>query len=230
MVKATWSRFRVKLRKSFFAGLMVLIPLYFTVYVLEVILSIGDRIVHLIPSPLRPPEDWMFPGAGLLLATVIAIVAGLIVRNVVGNFLYGYFNRLVERIPVVASLYGLFRQIAEVFLGGNHSAFKQVVLIEWPRKGMWTFAFVSAEATGVLRESLKNHTGDSEWVNVFIPTTPNPTSGFYSIVAKKELIYVDITVERAFKTIVSGGSLAPDHATGDDAAKFLATSQHMRKF
>lgn len=153
----------------------------------------------------------MFPGAGLLLACILALIAGIFLRNFFGNLLFNWFEAGLQRIPFVNSLYKLFRQISDVFFGANASGFKKVVLVRWPHAGVWTIGFVGSNTRGKLlgkvHEVSKSKTN---FVNIFVPTTPNPTSGFYFIVAEDEVVYLDIGVEAAFKTIVSCGTIMPD--------------------
>ncbi len=208
-----------QLRKSFVAGLSVLIPLYLTVYILDLVISLGDSILYVMPPQLQPPQFQWFRGAGLMLSLSLVLLAGVLVRNIFGRMIFSYFNSLMERIPFVASLYSLFRQISEVFLGNKASGFKTAVLVEWPRPGAWTIGFVGAKTTGMLLDTLQKHESGSEWLNVFIPATPNPTSGFFFMVRACETIPLKCTVEQAFKTIISAGVLTPDQIAAQDALR-----------
>ncbi len=194
---------RTWLQSTFLSGLVVLAPIGLTFYILNGLVSSADGLLDSLPGGRQLVH---FPGAGLVFAFIVVMLAGFVVRNFFGRMLLSQVNRVVERIPVVATLYKLFRQISETFLGGGNKGFKRVVLVEWPRTETWTLAFVTSELKGPLAAALG---GDLEGplVNLFVPTTPNPTSGFYFITSEKQCRPTTLTVEQAFKTIISGGAL-----------------------
>jgi uncharacterized membrane protein len=183
--------------------LVVLTPFGLTAYILHWIITSADDLIEAFPSALQPMHR--FPGSGLLAAIATVLLAGAVARNLFGRVALTYVSRAVERIPVIAGLYRLFRQIAEAFLGGGgNQGFKRVVLIEWPRRDIWTLAFVTSELTGELAAL----TGERETlVNVFVPTTPNPTGGFHFIAKESDCRPTGLSVEAAFKIIISGGAL-----------------------
>ena len=199
------------LRRTILSGLAVLVPVGLTLYVLNWLFSVADHFLDVLPMSLRPNVS--VPGLGLILAFVTTLIVGVATRNFVGKNLVVWFQRAIERIPVVASLYKTFRQIAETFLGdgGGGKGFKGVVLVEWPRNDVWTLAFVTSDTSPALAAPLAERAASAgARLNVFIPTTPNPTSGFYAIVRADQVVPVALSVEEAFKVIISGGALAPN--------------------
>lgn len=211
-LKPRWN-FRTWLSNTMLAGLAVLVPLALTLYVLRAIVTGGDQLLAFVPDAVLPREGWRLPGTGLLVALAVTLVAGVLARNLIGRMIGRFAISLIERVPVVAGLYKLFRQISETFLGGGNKGFKAVVLVEWPRRETWTLAFVTGELRGELLAALgsqdREADGDS-WLSLFVPTTPNPTSGFYFIARQRDLRPTGLSVEEAFKVIISGGALSPD--------------------
>jgi uncharacterized membrane protein len=189
------------LQSTFLSGLVVLVPIGATIYILVAMVTTFDELLATLSGPLGTGP--LFPGLGVLVAVAFIFLVGFVVRNVLGKFLLGSLNFIVERIPVVAPLYNLFRQIAETFLGGSSKGFQRVVYVEWPRPGSWTLAFVTSELKGAVAEPLKD-TASGPLLNLFVPTTPNPTSGFYIIVPESQVRSTSIGVEDAFKVIISG--------------------------
>jgi len=201
------------LKVNLLAGLIVILPLYVTVYFLQLIMGSFDQLLVIIPEFVLPRSVREIPGLGFLFTILLALLAGIVARNIFGRSLIKYFNSLMERIPVIASIYGLLRQISETFLGPKSSGFKRVVLVEWPRKDIWTMAFVASEVQGNWAKNLQARYAADKLLNLFVPATPNPTSGFYFIANQKEVIPLDISVDQAFKAIISGGVLSPDDVT-----------------
>lgn len=195
------------IRQTLFAGLTILIPLYLTIYVLDMFIRSADRIVEILPQSLRPPEFFLFPGSGLFYSFVIALVAGFVVRNYIGKSIITFLEGWVDHIPLVKSIYRLFRQISETFLSEDSKGFRSVVMVQWPGQGLWTVAFVTGEPIREVKESLGSDWNDS--INLFVPTTPNPTSGFYFVVKKSDTRPLNLSIETAFKLIISGGALNP---------------------
>ncbi|HPF78413.1 MAG TPA: DUF502 domain-containing protein, partial [Alphaproteobacteria bacterium] len=153
------------------------------------------------PNTYLPVE---VPGLGLIIAVVFFIVVGWFARNFLGRLLVRISEYIVERLPVISTIYGAIKQIFETVMASQSDAFKEVVMFEYPRKGMWVMGFVTGSTKGEV-QSLT----DTEVVNVFLPTTPNPTSGFLLFVPKKDLTYMNMTVEEGIKMIVSGGIITP---------------------
>ncbi len=203
--KANWL---VKfLTQSFVAGLTIVIPLYLTIYIVELIITSFDKLVEILP-PGWVPDEMMFPGVGVVLACLASIFAGIFVRNYIGKHFVQGLHALMESIPVVAGIYRIIRQVSEAVLSESGQSFKRVVLVEWPRRDCWMIAFVTGEPLGRLKRSLSTASNsDDRYISIFLPTTPNPTSGFYFMVKESDTIDLDISVEQAFKNIVSAGSL-----------------------
>jgi uncharacterized membrane protein len=200
-------RVGTRLKATFLSGLVVLAPFGLTVYVLHAIISSADAVLLLLPAQVRP-SDLLFPGAGLLLTALVVLLAGFVARNLVGAMFLSWLGRVVERIPVVASLYRMLRQIAEAFLdSGSNKGFKRVVIVEWPRKDIWCLAFVTTELGGELARSVGIAGGPL--LNLFVPTTPNPTGGFHFMARSEDCRPTNLSVEDAFKMIISCGAVLP---------------------
>lgn len=196
-----------KLRNYFLAGILVTAPISITIYVTWGFLKFLDRrITPLIPEVYNPntylPVD--IPGLGLIVAVLFFILVGWSTRNFFGRLLVRISEYIVERVPVINTIYGAIKQIFETVMASKSDAFKDVVMFEYPRKGIWVVGFV----TGVTKGEVQNLT-DNETVNVFLPTTPNPTSGFLLFIPKKDLTYMQMSVEEGIKMIVSGGIITP---------------------
>jgi uncharacterized membrane protein len=185
------------IRKWIFAGLMVWLPLGATLLVLRFLYGLLDS------SDLLP-QAWRFPGVGVALTVLVVLGTGLFASNYRGGQLLAWAEKLLEHIPLVRSLYGGTKKLAETLFSENSSAFRKVVLIEWPRKGLWSVGFQAGEP---LREA-KQKTG-VEMVTVFIPTTPNPTSGFIMQASRDEVVVLDMTVEEGMRYIISLGVVSP---------------------
>ncbi len=201
--QSAWGR----LRDNAITGVLVLAPLAITVFILyKVITWLDSWLVGLVPPTLRPEEilGVYIPGTGLVAGFVLAIFAGFLARNFLGMYLLGLGERIMARIPAVSSLYGAIKQVLETLTASQTDAFREVVLVEYPRKGTWAIGFV----TGTTKGEVQRLT-DSEMVNVFVPTTPNPTSGFLLFYPKKELVKLDMTVEQGVKMVISGGIVVP---------------------
>jgi uncharacterized membrane protein len=185
---------------------------------MDLIIRTSDFFFQLLPQRLHPPEGFMFPGSGLVYALITALVLGIMVRNMFGKIIMTGINRFIARIPVVSALYNLFREIAEAFLhGDSKKGFQKVVLVEWPRRDSWMIAFVTAKTDGNLAGKLSAR-DPGDYLNIFIPTTPNPTSGFFFMVKESDTIQLDMTVETAFRVIVSGGTLSPQEVAQKQSA------------
>jgi uncharacterized membrane protein len=196
-----------KLRNYFLAGVLVTAPIAITLYVVWGFLKLLDRkITPVIPYTYNPntylPVD--IPGLGLIIAVAFFITVGFFTRNFFGRLIVRVSENLVERVPVINTIYGAIKQIFETVMASKSDAFKEVVMFEYPRKGIWVMGFVTGSTKGEV-QSLT----DTEVVNIFLPTTPNPTSGFLLFVPKKDLTYMKMSVEEGIKMIVSGGIITP---------------------
>jgi uncharacterized membrane protein len=209
------SRFSVgaRLRGYFFAGLLTVAPIGLTFWLFWVLLKfIDSRVTPLIPAKYNPntylhaylPVDFSIPGVGLIVLIVVLILVGALTRVLLGRWLVRMSEQALNRMPVVRSVYSATKQIVETVLKRQSEAFRQVVLFEYPRRGTWAIGFV----TGVTKGEVQNLTGD-EVVNVFLPTTPNPTSGYLLFVPRRELVPLSMSVEEGIKMIISGGIVTP---------------------
>jgi uncharacterized membrane protein len=195
-----------KIRSYFLAGLLIILPLGITLFLITAVLKVVDRLLVVIPAKYHPHTYLPFkiPGLGLILALILVMLTGILVKNYIGRRIVDFGEYVLSTIPLVRPVYGAAKQLIQSMFGETHEAFKQVVLVEYPRKGVFALAFVTGRASGQLKEK----TGGT-MINVFLPTTPNPTSGFYLIVAEEETIPLSITVEDAFKLLISGGTVEP---------------------
>ena len=197
-----------RLRGYLIAGILVTAPIGITVYLTYIFLSfIDSKVVLLLP------QDWYnalygqttFPGIGLFIALAAFIVIGWFATNFLGRLIIRISEYFVDRMPVIRTLYGAIKQIFETIMASQSSAFREVVMLEYPRKGVWSIGFVTGTTEGQVQEMTAQET-----VNVFVPTTPNPTSGYLLFVPKTELKYLDMSVEEGVKLVVSAGIIAPD--------------------
>ena len=201
------------LRKYFVTGLLILVPLAITMWVIHAVITLMDQSLLLLPPDWRPEAllGIYIPGVGTILTLLIILVTGLLTRNFVGNYVVAGWEALLNRIPIVNSIYSSVKQVSDTLFSSDGKAFRTAVLVQYPLAGTWTIAFV----TGTPSFAVQQHLGD-EFVNIYIPTTPNPTSGFFLIVRKSEIFELDMSVDVALKHIVSMGVVAPEpgHANG----------------
>ncbi len=199
----------LKLRKYFLTGLVVIAPISITVYLTWKVIDGVDGLVRsLLPAAYNPETYFAvtLPGIGLVITFVFLTLLGALAANVMGRALIGLGEKIVNRMPVIRGVYTTVKQIAETMMAQSASTFRDVVLIEYPRKGLWALAFVSSDAMKQIEEK----TDGEDMINVFLPTTPNPTSGFLLFVARRDCVFLDISVEQAVKYIISAGLVSPD--------------------
>ncbi len=195
-----------RIRTYIIAGLLVWIPLGITYLVLDVAVGLMDRTLVLIPPQYRPENLLGFPvpGLGIILTFVVLFVTGILAANLAGRRLVSFWESILHRIPFVRSIYSASKNFAEVVLGDTGNAFKKVLLIQYPRRGIYSLGFQTS--TGL--EEIQQRTAE-ELICVFMPTTPNPTSGFIIMVPRAEVIELDMDVEAALKMVVSLGVVVP---------------------
>lgn len=201
------ARFFRRLRNYFLAGIIVTAPIGITAWVAWLVVDIADnRITPLIPAKYNPETYLPFgiPGLGLVILFVLLTLVGFLSVNILGRTIVRFGERVVGRMPVVRSIYSALKQIFETVLTQSSTSFREVVLVEYPRRGIWAIGLV----TGVTKGQVQNITED-DVVNIFLPTTPNPTSGFLLFVPRRDLITLDMTVEEGLKMVVSGGLVTP---------------------
>ena len=193
------------IKKYFLTGLLVLIPLFLTGSILLTLFNWTDRVLGLIPRVYRPEEFLGFPipGLGLILTVAIIFVIGGLVANVVGRKLVATGERILEKIPFLRWFYFSSKQIIEAVFMSTQDSFRRAVLLEYPRKGLYSIGFITGESIGQLEESVPRS------FTVFVPTTPNPTSGYLIVVPQAETIPLDWSVDEAFRVIVSAGVIMP---------------------
>lgn len=195
-----------RLRAWLVAGLLVWVPIGVTILVIRMILNIMDRFLVVLPPEWRPEAvlGVDIPGFGLVLAIVILVVTGLLVTNLVGKQFVGLTERVLDRIPLVRSVYSGAKKVAETLLQPTGKSFRKVLLIEYPRKGVWSIGFQTSSELGEVQAK----TGKMV-IGVFLPTTPNPTSGFILLVPEDEVIELDMSVDEAIRMIMSLGVVVP---------------------
>lgn len=196
------------MRKYFITGLLILVPLAITLWVLHAIISTMDQSLLLLPIEWRPEKLVGFKvlGIGTVLTLLIVFVTGLLAQNFIGNYVIRAWESLLKRIPIVSSIYSSVKQVSDTLFSSSGNAFRKAVLIEYPRRDCWTIGFL----TGVPGGDVVNHL-KGDFVSVYVPTTPNPTSGFFLMLPKDEAIELDMSVDAALKYIVSMGVVAPEH-------------------
>lgn len=202
-----WNAIKRFIRANLIAGILFLTPLVATFLTLRVVVRWMDKSLLLLPPAYRPEAFLPFriPGLGIILVLVVLLITGLLVRNLLGRKLVDIWDAILYRIPYVSNFYKAVKQLVETILHGPAREFKRVVLIEYPRRGLYTLAFVTGVAVGEIQRKTERRV-----LNVFVATTPNPTSGFYLMVPEDEVIPLEMSVEDAFKVLVSGGILNPD--------------------
>ena len=188
-----------KIRNNFIAGVVVLIPIGITLYLTLFIIRISSKV---IPKEINPNNYLPFdiPGVEILIALVIITLIGWLSLSFLGKKFFELFNNILKKIPILRTIYSAIGQMTESFTKTDDKQ-KSVVLLEYPRKGVWAVGFATKENEGLIKEKIKE-----DLINVFVPTTPNPTSGFLLLVPKKDLIFLDISFEQASKFIVSAGT------------------------
>ncbi len=196
-----------RLRNYFITGLVVAAPIGITVYLAWIFIDSIDKTVSaIIPDRFYPQTYLPFglPGLGVVIAVVFLTLLGAIATNFFGRALLSFGESLLDRMPIIRSIYSTLKQIFETVVSTNSGSFKDVVLVEYPRKDIWAIAFVTSETKGEIQDRTIE-----DVVNVFLPTTPNPTSGFLLFVPKKDLIYLDMTVDDGMKYVISAGLVVP---------------------
>jgi len=199
-------RIIIRVRRYLVAGLLVWLPVGATILVFTFLLDLMDRLLLLIPAPYRPAEllGRNIPGLGAVLAVIVLLTTGILGANLLGRRLVALYERILSRIPVVRSVYSAVKNFAEVIFSDSGSSFKKVLLIQYPREGLYSLAFQTSDKL----EEVQSRTGDTV-VTCFLPTTPNPTSGFMLFVPREDVTVLDMSVEDALKMIISLGVVVP---------------------
>lgn len=195
------------MRKYFITGLLVWIPIAVTVWMLHLVIATLDQTLLLLPERYQTKNllGFYIPGLGVILTLVVIFVTGLLTGNFAGKAVLRFWEGILRHIPVISSLYSSVKQVSDTLLSSDGNAFRKAVMIPYPRAGSWTIAFL----TGVPGDEVSGHLEEGEHVSLFVPTTPNPTSGFFLIMPKKDVIELNMSVDTALKYIVSMGTITP---------------------
>ena len=205
------------LKRYLIAGLLVWLPLGVTIAVIKFLVDLFDQSLLLIPLAYRP-ETLLgvdIPGIGVVLSFLLILLTGFVVANFLGSKLVSIWESFLSRIPLVRSIYNAVKQIAEAVFGSGDQMFEKTYLIEYPRKGLWTLAF----QTGTHQGEAQHKTEMGDTVNLFVPTTPNPTSGFFIMASRHEIIELEMSVDDALKMVISGGVVVPGVKNGKTKLK-----------
>lgn len=197
------------LKKYLITGVLVWLPIAVTIWAMTYIISAADRLISLLPESWQPQHFWGFniPGLGIVAATVVLFVTGVFAANVLGRRILGAWDSLLGRIPVVKSIYSSVKKVSESLLSDSSRSFKTPVLVPFPQPGIWTIAFVSGHIPDKLKGSLPQ---DDDYISVYVPTTPNPTGGYYIMVKKSDVLELNMSVDQALKYVISLGMVMPD--------------------
>ncbi len=197
----------LKLRKYIITGLLIWVPLGITILVIKLLVDLLDRTILFLPPTWRPEILFGFdiPGIGIIISSVIIFTTGFFLTNFAGRRLIKWGEGLLERIPLVRSIYSAVKQVTETILSSDSDTFSEVLLIEYPRKGVWTLCFKTGESPQPFDDI-----AEKKLITVFVPTTPNPTSGFILFVPRNEVTKLDIDVEDALKLVMSLGVVTPE--------------------
>ncbi len=204
------------LRKYFIAGLLVWLPLAATVIVIKLLIELLNKTILLFPPELQPETLFgiSIPGFGIIIGVLILVLTGVFAANLFGRKLVGIWEAILGRIPLVRTIYSSVKQVLETLFSSNSESFRRVVLIEYPRKEIWSLGFQTNEALTAAREA-----SEKDLVSVFVPTTPNPTSGFIVMLPAEDITQLDISVEDGFKFIISMGVIVPNGPDTDFSLK-----------
>ena len=199
------------IRRYFVTGLLIWVPLAITAWVLSLIVGTLDKTLQLLPAAAHPKNTLGFdiPGAGVVLTLLIIFVTGVLTANFIGQRLVVWWEHLLARIPVVNSIYKSVKQVSDTLFSPSGNAFRKALLVQYPREGSWTIAFLTGQPGGDVVNHLKG-----DYVSVYVPTTPNPTSGFFLMMPTRDVVELDMSVDEALKYIISMGVVAPPAKTG----------------
>ena len=194
------------LRACFVAGLLIWVPLAITIWVLDLIIGTMDQSLSLLPADWHPRAliGRQVPGLGVILTLLVILVTGVLARNFIGARLVRAWEGLLRRIPVVNSIYSSVKQVSDTILSPNGQAFRQALLVQYPRTGVWTIGFLTGAPADEVRRRV-----DVDLISVYVPTTPNPTSGFFLMMPRAETVALNMSVDQALKYVVSMGVVAP---------------------
>lgn len=200
-------------RRYLVTGLLVLVPLGITVWVLKTLIGAMDQSLLLLPAAWRPDNQLgvHIPGFGVILTVLIVLVTGMVATNFFGKRIILFWEGLLARVPVVKSIYYSVKQVSDTLFSDSGNAFRKALLVQYPRQGSWTIAFLTGQPGGDVANHLKG-----DYVSVYVPTTPNPTSGFFLMMPASDVIELDMSVDEALKYIISMGVVTPDNRPLND--------------
>jgi uncharacterized membrane protein len=195
------------MKKILITGLLIWIPLAITIWVLELIVSTMDQSLTLLPPQYQPQTllGYQIPGLGALLTVVVVFITGVLASNILGQRLVHFWEGILGRIPVVKTIYSSVKQVSDTLFAPGGQAFSKALLVQYPRKDSWTIAFLTGRPGGDVARHL-----EGDYVSVYVPTTPNPTSGFFLMMRKSDVIELDMSVDEALKYVISMGVVSPD--------------------
>ena len=200
------------MKRYFITGLLIWLPLGITAWVLKFLIGTMDQSLLLLPKNLQP-ENLLginIPGLGTVLTLLVVFIAGLLTANIIGQKLVAFWEGVLWRIPVVKSIYWGIKQVSDTLFSSQGEAFRKALLVQYPRKGAWTIAFMTGQPGG----DVVNHL-EGDFISVYVPTTPNPTSGFFLMMPKNDVIELDMSVDAALKYIISMGVVSPTNGNKD---------------
>jgi len=195
------------MKKYLITGLLIWVPLVITIWVLHLVVSTMDQTLLLLPQQFQTEEVWGIhvPGLGVVLTLAVVFLTGVLAANFIGERLIRVWETILTRIPVVASIYSAVKQVSDTLFSGSGQAFRKALLVQYPHQGSYTIAFLTGKPGG----DVVNHL-DGEYISVYVPTTPNPTSGFFLMLKKSDVVELDMSVDDALKYIISMGVVAPN--------------------
>ena len=195
------------MKKYLITGLLIWIPLVITIWVLKLVVDMLDQSLLLLPLALRT-ESWIgihIPGLGVLLTLLIVFLTGAVTANLIGQRLVHFWHEILHRIPVVSSIYSSVKQVSDTLFSSSGDAFRKALLVQWPREGMWTIGFLTGTPGGDVTRHLQG-----DYVSVYVPTTPNPTGGYFVMMLRNDVIELDMSVDTALKYVISMGVASPN--------------------
>ena len=201
------------MKRYFITGLLIWVPLGMTAWVLKFLIDTMDQSLLLLPDSLQPENllGMNIPGIGTVLTLLVVFLTGLLTANIIGQKLVSFWEGVLWRIPVVKSIYWSIKQVSDTLFSSQGEAFRKALLVQYPREGLWTIAFMTGQPGGDVINHLKG-----EYISVYVPTTPNPTSGFFLMIPKSDVIELDMSVDAALKYIISMGVVSPNHGNKDN--------------
>ncbi|MDD2730370.1 DUF502 domain-containing protein [Malikia sp.] len=210
------------LRKWLLSGLLTLVPLVITLWVLDWVVSTLDQTLRILPEAWQPQQlfGMHIPGLGVLFALLIVLSIGALASNFIGNKLVNWWHALLHRIPVVRSIYSGVKQVSDTLFSEKGNAFRKALLVQWPRDGMWTIAFLTGQPGG----DVARHLNGLDYLSVFVPTTPNPTGGYFVMVHKRDCVELAMSVDEALTYVISMGVIVPGGAKALQAAEASASA------